>query len=718
MVQISKQSIHSFALGNRRRRFVALAPLMVFLSSLALKPDTAAPNAPPPTHRDEVKEVLHGVEIADPYRWLENQKSPETRAWIEAENAYTRSRLRSLPGREQIAQQLSALMKIETISTPIERNGRYFFSKRLAGQDLFVIYVRKCPKGPDEVLIDPHPMSKDHSTSVSLEDVVRDGTLVAYGVRRGGEDETTIKLLDVDTRKSLPDELPRAYYFGASIKLDKSGIYYSRRTPQGPRVFYHAMGTDTQRDVELFGKGYGPEVIINSNLSDDGRYLVIHVAYGSAADKTEIYYQDLALQTPIQTVVNDISARFYGSVGGNHLFVHTNWKAPNGRILAVDLNQPSRDHWREVIPQTDSVIDNLSVAAGKLFVNYLDKVVAHLEVFSAQGRRLTELAFPALGTVSDVTGRWDGHEVFFAFSSFHIPTTIYRYEVSQGSQDVWARLNVPIDSDKFELQQVWYESKDKTKIPVFILCKKGLKLDGTNPTLLTGYGGFDVSLTPSFSATAALWAEEGGVFAVPNLRGGGEFGEAWHKAGMLERKQNVFDDFLSAAEWLIAKGYTQPSKLVISGASNGGLLVGAAFTQRPDLFQAVVCRYPLLDMLRYQDFLVARFWVPEYGSSEDAQQFKYLYAYSPYQNVRRGTKYPAVLFVSGDGDTRVDPLHARKMAAMLQWATGSNRPVLLDYDTQSGHSGGRPLSKQIEELTDEMSFLFWQVGVDLTSKLN
>jgi prolyl oligopeptidase len=310
-----------------------------------------------------------------------------------------------------------------------------------------------------------------------------------------------------------------------------------------------------------------------------------------------------------------------------------------------------------------------------------------------------------------VRGRWQGREAFFQFSSFHIPTTIYRYDVASGSQEVWARLNVPIDSDKFELKQVWYESKDKTKVPMFLLYAKGIKLDGSNPTLLTGYGGFDISLTPSFSPTAVLWVEEGGVFAMPNLRGGGEFGEEWHKAGMLAEKQHVFDDFIAAAEWSIKNGYTKASKLAVSGTSNGGLLVGAALTQRPDLFQAVVCRYPLLDMLRYQNFLVAKWWVPEYGSSQDAEQFKYLYAYSPYQNVKKGAQYPAVMFVSGDGDTRVDPLHARKMAAMLQWATGSDRPVILEYDTKSGHSGGRPLSKQIDESGDELSFLLWQLGL-------
>jgi len=332
-------------------------------------------------------------------------------------------------------------------------------------------------------------------------------------------------------------------------------------------------------------------------------------------------------------------------------------------------------------------------------------------VFGPEGKHLRDIAFPTLGSVGGVNGRWDSQEAFFSFTSFHIPTTIYRYDVAKGNQEVWARLEVPINSERFEVKQVWYESKDKTKVPMFIVHAKGLKLDGSHPTLLTGYGGFNLSRTPGFSSLAALWVERGGVYAVANLRGGGEFGEEWHKAGMLEKKQNVFDDFLAAAEWLIKNGYTHPSKLAISGGSNGGLLVGAALTQRPDLFQAVVCAYPLLDMIRYHKFLVARFWVPEYGSSENPDQFKYIYAYSPYHHVKPGTKYPAVLFITGDSDTRVDPLHARKMAALLQSATGSDKPMLLHYDTKAGHSGGLPVSKQIDDLTDELSFLFWQLGV-------
>lgn len=668
---------------------------------------------PPETRTDNVKETLHGVEIVDPYRWLEDQKSAETREWINRQNEYTDSIVDTLPGRERISRRLMELMKIDRIGTPRTRNDRYFFSKRSADQEQWVICMREGLEGEDEVLIDPHPMSPDRTTSVFILDISKNGTLMAYGVQKGGEDENSVRLFDVDKRTDLPDQLPKARYFGVSLNADKSGFYYTRHGDEGSRVFYHGMGTEPAGDTMIFGEGYGPEKIISAYLSEDGRYLIIHVIHGSAAEKTEIYYQDVAKKGPIIPVVNDIDARFYGSVGGDQLFVHTNWEAPNGRVLLVDLKNPARDHWREIIPESEAVIEYFTLAGGKLSVSYLENVISRVKIFEPDGKFVREISFPAIGTVSGLSGRWDSNEAFYSFSSFHIPTTIYRYDVQKGTQDVWTRVDVPVESDKFEVKQVWYESKDGTKVPMFLMHRKGIHLDGSNPTRLTGYGGFNSSMTPWFSSTAVLWVENGGVFAMPNLRGGGEFGEEWHKAGMFGNKQNVFDDFITAAEWLIESGYTKPSKLAVSGGSNGGLLVGAALTQRPELFQAVVCAYPLLDMIRYHEFLIAKFWVSEYGSSEDPEQFNYLYAYSPYHQVKRRIEYPAVLFITGDADTRVAPLHARKMAALLQSATASDKPVLLRYDTKLGHSGGRPLSKQIEDLTDELSFLFWQLEVSL-----
>jgi len=666
---------------------------------------------PPVTRVDNVTDTLHGVSITDPYRWLEDQNSPETRAWINSQNEFSASVLGSLPSRNRIRERLTQLIKIDTIGVPFARGGRYFLTKRRADQNQGVIYVRNGLAGKDEVLLDPNTMSADQTTSVQIQDISADGKLMVYGVRQGGEDEVTISILDVDTRKELPDHLARGR-IGVSLKPDKTGFYYSKFTNNvGGRVYYHAMGSNEGSDVEIFGKGYGPAVFIGAQVSPDGHYLFLIASHGSAGDKAEIYFQDLKNSGPITTIVNDVNAGFSIDAAGDHLFLLTNWNAANRHILDVDLKKPQRENWREIVPEGRSVINGFSVVGGKLFVDYLENAVSITKVFDATGKFVRDIALPSLGTASGMRGDWDRDEGFYTFSSFAQPATIYRYSVASGKQEVFARINVPVHSDQIEVKQVWYESKDKTKIPMFLVYKKGIKLDGSHPAFLTGYGGFNVSLTPGFSSLAAFWAESGGVYAVPSLRGGGEFGEKWHKAGMLANKQNVFDDFIGAAEWLIKNKYTSSAKLAISGGSNGGLLVGAAMTQRPELFRAVVCAYPLLDMIRYQSFLVARFWVPEYGSSENAEQFKYIYDYSPYQHVKKGEKYPAVLFVTGDSDTRVAPLHARKMAALVQASTGSDRPVLLHYNTKAGHSGGLPVSQQIDDQTDELSFLFWQLGV-------
>ncbi len=669
---------------------------------------------PPLTRVDNVIETIHGVQIVDPYRWLEDQESPETRAWIDAQNNYAHSMIDKLPGREQLERRLTELLKTDRISIPIERNGRYFYSKRSSDQEQWVIYMREGLDGEEEVLIDPHPLSPDHTTSVGLIDVSSDGTLMVYGIREGGQDEQRILLFDVDRKVDLPDQLPKALYFGFAIKSDKSGFYYTRHDNEtGGRIYYHAMGTDAASDVKNFGDGYGPEKILFANISEDGRYLFIHVMHGSTAEVSELFYQDLKKADKIIPIVTGINARFYGWIVDDKLFLQTNWNAPNNRMLLVDLNRPAQQYWKEIVPESESVIEAFSLAGGNLLLIYIENVVSKVKVFDVNGTHIRDIQFPSLGTVDGISTRWKSNETFISYSSFHMPTTIYRYDVTAGELQIWDQLKVPVNTDIIAVDQVWYVSKDGTKIPMFIVHPKGMVLDGSTPTLLTGYGGFNASMTPYFSAVAVLWVEKGGAFAIPNLRGGGEFGEKWHQAGMLDKKQNVFDDFIAAAEWLIANGYTSPSKLAIMGGSNGGLLVGAALTQRPDLFQAVVCTYPLLDMIRYHHFMMAKFWVSEYGSSDDPDQFQYLLAYSPYHNVKKGTKYPATLLITGDADTRVAPLHARKMTAMLQANTGSENPVLLLYDTKTGHSGGMPVSKQIKDSADELQFLFWQLGMKM-----
>jgi prolyl oligopeptidase len=680
-------------------------------AALVLGPDgRAADPRPPDTRATETADTLHGATVLDPYRWLEDQAAPETRAWIDAENAYTEAVIGRLPGKERIERRLTELIKVDLVSVPFVRGGRFFYSKRAPDQEQAILYVRK-GEGAAEVLVDPHGLSAEHAISANFQDVSPDGRLLAYGVRQGGQDEVEVRLMEVDSRREV-ESLPKARYSGIAIAADKASVYYSRLTPEGPRVYRHRIGS-AQADEELFGKGYGPEKIIGVDLSGDGRYLLVTVLHGSAALKTELYAQDLAKGTPLRPIVNDLDAVFTGTIGGDTLFLKTNWNAPNSRVMAVDLRDPARERWREVVPEGKSVISALSIAGGQLFVSRLQDVQPNIQAYTPAGTLVRDVPLPGIGSAGAISGDWGFGEAFFSFSSFAQPQTIYRYRVATGAADVWARADVPVQSEAVEVRQVFYTSKDGTRVPMFVAHRKGLPLDGKRPTLLTAYGGFNQAQLPAFSARAAFWIENGGVYALANLRGGGEYGEAWHHAGMLEKKQNVFDDFIAAAEWLVANKYASRDTLAISGGSNGGLLVGAAMTQRPELFRAVVCSYPLLDMVRYHQFFVARYWVPEYGSADDPGQFQVLRAYSPYHNVRKGVQYPSVLFISGDGDTRVAPLHARKMAALMQAVTGSpaDRPVLLHYDTRAGHSGGLPASKQIEDLTQEMRFLFSQLGV-------
>jgi prolyl oligopeptidase len=699
-------------------RLLLFACLSAFSASLAAAQQPPSTPCPPPARKSDTVDTLHGVSIPDPYRWLEDQDSAETRAWIEAENHCTKSALDAIPGRPQITKRLSELQKTDSFTVPLERSGDYFFTKRAADQDLFVLCRRHGLDGVDEILLDPQGLSPDHSTSITLMAVSADASLVAYGVRAGGQDEIILHFLDIKTRRDLPEQLPQATYYSVDFEPSSRAVYYSRTTSEGPRVFRHLIGTPATSDPEIFGKQFGPEKIIADQVSRDGRDLVITVVYGSGSTRSELYFKDLKADTPVRPLVNDTDSLFFGEAQAGRLILYTNWKAPKWHIFSVDLNDPRRESWKEIVPESDAAFENVVLYSGKIFVQYVRDVISQVKIFDMQGTSAGEVHLPSLGAVSGSSGAWDSPNVFVSFESFNIPASIYRYDAQSGTLKPWVSPKVPMDVDAYRVEQVWYESKDKTRIPMFLFYKRGLAKGGARPTWLTGYGGFDVNLTPGFDARAVEWADAGGLYAQPNLRGGGEFGEAWHQAGMKQNKQNVFDDFIAAGEWLIANHYTSAEELAIEGGSNGGLLVGASLTQRPNLFRAVICEYPLLDMLRFQKFLKGSFWVPEYGSAENPAEFKYLRQYSPYHNVKDATKYPAVLFVTGDGDTRVAPLHARKMAARLQAANSSNNPILILYDTKSGHSGGRPLGKQIEEQTDTISFLFWQLGMGKPDRAN
>ena len=462
---------HESRLRPGFRKLSIIVTLFAALGVIAL---WAQKPAPPPSRVEDVRETIQGVEVVDPYRWLEDQQSPETRAWIEAQNKYTRSFLDSWPGRAALRQRLTELMRIDTVSIPTQKNGRYFFKKRLATQDQGVLYVRKGLAGNDEVLVDPNPMSADKNISASIEEVSQDGRVLCFALRQGGEDEVTIRFLDVDSHGELPDRLPRGNYFGLSLKPDRSGCYYARQEKDGPRVYYHVMGSDPAKDLEIFGKGYGPDKIIVAGLSEDGRYLIFHVLYGSVGEKTEVYFQDLAGKAGILPIVNDLPARFFGDVGGDRLFLWTNWKAPKGRILAVDLRNPARDKWRELVPESEAVIEMMGAVGRELVVQYVQSAASRLKIFAADGHRPRKVELGAIGSVSGISGRWTSKEVFYGFTSFHMPPTIYRFEVDSGRQEVWARQQVPIPSERFQVQQVWYESKDKTRVPMFLMHEKGI----------------------------------------------------------------------------------------------------------------------------------------------------------------------------------------------------------------------------------------------------
>jgi prolyl oligopeptidase len=696
---------------TRTVRSVAGCAVLGALAFLALGQEAASP---PPARRVPFEETFHGVALTDPYHWLEDFDSADTSTFIEAEDQFARAHLARAPGQDFLRRRLSELTRRDSLSVPAVEGGRYFYTKTRADADLPVICVRKGFDGPEEVLIDPATLSADRTANAQLMDISRDGKLVAYSVRQSGQDEVEIRLKEVDSLRDLPDRLPKALYGSVSFRPDRSGFYYARRSrSEGSRILFHRLGSTPDADEEVFGKGLGPSVFLGAEVTSDGRWLIVQAEQGWA--KSEVWYGDLAKKEPLRSLTSGLEEQFRVRVAGRGtLILETTWKAPRGRVLLVKLESPAREKWREVVPESQDSINGVAVIGGRLFVSYLHDVRLKIAIFSLDGKALGEV--PLSGPVSGgILGDWDRDEGFLSFQSFTAPGEIWSYRASTGEKRLWFARRVPVDKDAFEVRQEWFTSKDGTRVPMFLIHKKGLAFDGERPTLLTGYGGFNVSLTPGFSSLAILWAELGGVWARPSLRGGSEFGEGWHRAGMLEKKQNVFDDFIAAAEWLVKNKVTNPSRLAISGTSNGGLLVGAALTQRPDLFRAVYCGYPDLDMVRYYRYTKNNNApaLLEYGDASIAAQFPFLRSWSPYERVSEGTRYPAVLLATGEGDTRVPPQQAVKMAAKLQWATRSGLPVLLRFDRKSGHAGGRPQSKVIEDQAAEQAFLLDQLRVPL-----
>ena len=676
---------------------------------------------PPSVAIKPVTDDVGGHEITDNYRWLEDQKAPDTRAFIQAEQQYTDSYFAQIkPLRDRLVKRLTEMQRVDSVSEPIERHGRLFYTKRLAAENQASIYFRDGLEGPEVKLVDAATLSVDGNASVSIADVSSDGKLLVYGERHGGADEETIHLLDVDARHTLGDQLPLARYMGVS--LGGKTLYYSKSLPSGSSaVFSHALGGVADKDVEVLAGSYhgtqlGPLDLVGCYVSENGHWLIVTIAHGVPSTREDILLEDLRKPgSSLEPLVFGVDSRVQLHLDGDRLLVSTDVDAPNGKVLRASFGDPTTKSWPVVIPEGKSPIGEVSIAGGRLFVGRLVDVKSETTIYSLDGKKLGAIAYPTIGTGTTVRGRADSKFGFYTFSSFTVPPTIYRYDIATGKSVVWNREQVPFDSDKYEVKQVFYTSKDGTRVPMFIAGRKGLSQDGSAPVLMTGYGGFLISETPSFNAKYAWWMEQGGFFALPNMRGGGEYGETWHKAGMFEHKQNVFEDWYAAAEYLIANKYTTAKRLAITGRSNGGLLMGASMTQRPDLFGAIFCGYPLLDMARYQKFLVGRWWTTEYGSAENPKQADYILKYSPYQNVRPGVKYPAIMFFTGDADTRVAPLHARKMAALMQATVmaepeADRRPVLLHYYVKNGHSSGISVEQLVSDMADEVGFLWNETG--------
>jgi len=679
-------------------------------------------SGPPRAEVQPLEETFYGNKIVDKYRWLEDGTSPETQKWVAEEMVYTRGVLDPLPGREAIHTRLSELLRIGDIGVPRIGGKYYFYTRRDGMQNQPVLYVREGVDGKDRVLVDVNLLAADGTIALDWFEPSERGKYLVYGTSASGSEMSTLHIVETKTGNMLPDTIDRTRAASIAWMPNNSGFYYTRYPKKGDvpegqerynrHVFYHDLGTDPETDLKIFGEGRDPEDWPEVRLDNDGRMLLITVSQGWT--KTEMFLMDLKKGTPPTRITTGKNFLYSGTVYNGRVYIVTNEDAPRFRMFVTEAGEYDRDDWKEIIPQTGGVLKDAELWGGKIFAQYEQNASSELKVFDLQGQNVRNLALPAIGTVSGSGGKWDHDEIFYGFESFTVPPSIYRYDVERGSSSLWAKVDAPaIDPAAYSVEQEWYHSKDGTRVPMFLVHKKGLKKDGLNPTLLTGYGGFDISLTPSFESDIYLWLEHGGVYAVANLRGGAEFGEDWHRAGMLDKKQNVFDDMIAAAEYLISEKYTDTNHLAIEGGSNGGLLMGAMITQRPELFRAVVCEVPLLDMLRYQNFQIARLWIPEYGSAENPEQFKWIYAYSPYHHVKAGVEYPAVLFMTADSDSRVDPMHAEKMAALMQSSArnGRDRPILLRIENKAGHGMGTPVGKRIEELTDVYSFLWWQLGV-------
>ncbi|ACK69202.1 Prolyl oligopeptidase [Gloeothece citriformis PCC 7424] len=671
----------------------------------------------PTTRQEEQVDRYHGIEVSDPYRWLEDPDSEETRAWVAAQNQITFPYLAQIPARDSLKQRLTQLWDYEKYSVPFKEGDRYFYFKNDGLQNQSVLYTLESLDDTPKVLLDPNKFSEDGTIALAGLAVSENGKLIAYGLSTSGSDWVEWKVKNIETGEDLEDQIKWVKFSGASWTHDHQGFFYSRYDEPKEKtkledvnyfqkLYYHRLGTPQSEDQLIYDRPDQKEWGFNGSVTEDGRYLIISVWRGTDP-KNLLFYKDLHNpESEVIELINEFEAHYsFIDRDGSIFWLQTDLDAPKGRVIAIDINNPQKNHWQELIPESEDTLQSVGVINNQFVVEYLKDAHSAIKIFNLEGSFIREVDLPGLGTVGGFDGKRYDTETFYVFTSFTTPSTIYRYDFLKQESTLFRQPQVDFNPDDYETTQVFYTSKDGTQIPMFITHKKGLSLDGNNPTYLYGYGGFGISLTPNFSVSNLVWMEMGGVYAVPNLRGGGEYGEQWHQAGMKLKKQTVFDDFIAAAEWLIEHHYTSSKKLAIGGGSNGGLLVGACMTQRPDLFAAVLPSVGVMDMIRFPQFTIGWAWCPEYGSPENEEEFKTLYAYSPLHNLKPGTSYPATMITTADHDDRVVPAHSFKFAAALQKCHQGANPVLIRIETKAGHGAGKPTAKIIEEVADKWAFL-------------
>ncbi|MEW6302918.1 MAG: prolyl oligopeptidase family serine peptidase [Verrucomicrobiota bacterium] len=671
----------------------------------------------PATAKTNHVDDYHGTKVPDPYRWLEDDNSDATKAWVEAQNKVTFGYLEQIPQRTAIKERLTKLWNYERYGIPFKEGNRYFYSKNDGLQNQSVLYVADSLEAGPRVLLDPNKLSADGTVALSGYEISDDGNYMAYGLSSAGSDWQEWKVRDVRTGQDRADHLKWVKFSGASWRKDGSGFFYSRYDEPAAgakltganyyhKLYFHRLGSPQSEDKLIYERRDQKEWGFGGGVTEDDRYLIIHVWQGTDP-KNRLFYQDLKQPgAKVVELLNDFDASYdFIDNDGATFFFKTDLNAPRGRVIAIDITKPDRKNWKEIIPQAAETLGGVSVVNHQLIASYLKDARSQVRIFALDGKPVRDVALPGIGSAGGFGGKRTDAETFYAFTSFTVPGVIYRYDLRTGQSTVFRQPKVDFNPVDYETKQVFFQSKDGTRVPMFITHRKGLKLNGSNPTYLYGYGGFNASLTPSFSVSMLVWMEMGGVYAMPNLRGGGEYGEDWHQAGTKLRKQNVFDDFIAAAEWLIANKYTRPDKLAIAGGSNGGLLVGACMTQRPELFGATLPAVGVMDMLRFHKFTIGWAWTSDYGSADNAAEFKALYAYSPYHNLKPGVKYPSTLVTTADHDDRVVPAHSFKFAARLQECHAGKNPVLIRIETKAGHGAGKPTAKIIDETADKLGFL-------------